>query len=165
MITGQLHKIRQLFNHRFNPAFSYLFNALDHKSEIHQRIFTSNVGTFRKESLTKEIFALEQVFFTKSRESCFFESHKRYIDMQLVLEGEELMEYTDIDNLSVKQAYNETKDLIIYNDYEDTSKILLKKGDIAIFFPDDAHMGLPLYQKSSKVYKTVIKIPVNYFNG
>ena len=49
--------------------------------------------------ITDNIFALEQVFYTKDRKECFIESHKKYIDFQLILSGNEQMEYIDIDKL------------------------------------------------------------------
>ena len=36
----------------------------------------------------------------------------------------------------------------------------LKKGDIAIFFPDDAHMPCIKINESIKVIKTVVKVSV-----
>ena len=58
----------------------------------------------------------------------------------------------------------EKKDLITYNFVDDTSKFLLQGNDLAIFFPDDAHIGLPKYKESELVYKTVIKFPVSLYN-
>jgi YhcH/YjgK/YiaL family protein len=113
--------------------------------------------------ITDNIFALEQVFYTKDRESCFIESHRNYIDFQLVLSGAEQMEYVDIDKLTVSNPYDVSKDLIKYEMTDHTSKFLLESGDLAIFLLDDAHIGLPKFKEPELVYKTVIKLPVELF--
>ncbi len=164
-IIGNIKKIEKLFaDKNLSVVFKYFNEALDVNSKIHQRIFNLPVGAFEKIDITNNIFALEQVFYTKNREDCFIESHKRYIDFQLVLSGNEQMEYIDIDKLEIKTAYNEEKDLITYKQANNTSKFLLQPGDLAIFFPDDAHMGLPKFEKPELVYKTVIKLPICKWN-
>lgn len=145
---------------------SYITSALCKSSNINNRILNLPVGSFNRVDLTHEIFALEQVFFTKDREDCFFESHKKYIDLQLLIQGEELMEYSEIEKLLIKTKYDELTDFVIYNTPEkhNTSKILLEKHDMAIYFPNDGHMGLSKSINISKVFKTVIKVPCEIWN-
>jgi len=163
-IIGNIKKIEKLLaDKNLSVVFEYFNEALDVNSKVYQRIFNLPVGAFEKVDITDDIFALEQVFYTKNRDECFIESHRKYIDFQLVLSGSEQMEYIDIDKLEVKTAYNEEKDLITYKEVINTSKLLLQSGDLAIFFPDDAHMGLPKFEKSELVYKTVIKFPAELF--
>lgn len=144
----------------------YIADILSNISIINKRIRNLPIGSFNKVDLSEEIFALEQVFLTKDREDCFFESHKKYIDLQLLIEGEELMEYSDIEKLIVKVKYNDETDFIIYDTPEKntTSKILLVSNDMAIYFPNDGHMGLSKSTNVSIVYKTVIKVPCELWN-
>ena len=161
-IIGNINKIEKFLNKKqLNVVFEYFKKALDKDSLIHKRIFNLPVGSFEKVQLSNEIFAIEQVFYTKNREECFIESHKKYIDFQLILSGCEQMEYIDISKLEIEKEYDENKDLVIYKFVDNTSKFLLEKEDLAIYFPDDAHIGLPMYETSELVYKTVIKFPVN----
>jgi len=163
-IIGNIFKIeKQLSDKNLNIVFEYFKEVLNSDSLIHQRIFDLPVGSFKKVYISDDIFALEQVFYTKDREDCFIESHKKYIDFQLILEGKEQMEYIDIDKLEIKIEYDEKKDLIVYKFTDNTSKFLLEENDLAIFFPDDAHIGLPKYKESTLVYKTVIKLPIKQF--
>lgn len=160
-IIGNIYKIENFLQEKdLSPVFDYFKQALHSKSEIHKRIFSLPAGSFKKINITEDIFALEQVFYTKKREDCFIESHKKYIDFQLILDANEQMEYIDIDKLEVDEPYDESKDLITYKLVENTSKFLLQKEDLAIFFPDDAHIGLPMFKESQLVYKTVIKFPL-----
>ena len=163
-IIGNLYKLeKQLSEKNLSIVFDYFKTALDSSSDVHKRIFNSPVGSFEKLSLTDDVFALEQVFYTKNREECFIESHKKYIDFQLILEGVEEMEYIDIDKLKVDMPYDASKDLITYKMVDNTSKFVLQKADLAVFFPDDAHIGLPMYKEKSLVYKTVIKLPIELY--
>lgn len=131
-------------------------NSTDRK-----RIFDLPLGSFEKHDLGNGVFALEQSYMTKKREECFWETHRKYIDIQIHLDGIEQMELVDLSKLTIKEEYNEEKDLIIYEDIVNTNKIIMQSNDIVIYFPNDAHMGLPMYEnKPSKVFKTVIKLPV-----
>ena len=160
-IIGNIYKLEFfLENKGLHVMFDYFKQAIDFQSDIHKRIFSLPVGSFEKINITDDIFALEQVFYTKNREECFIESHTKYIDFQLILSGNEQMEYIDIDKLEIDKSYDEQKDLITYKLTDNTSKFLLQKNDLAIFFPDDAHIGVPKYNKPELVYKTVIKLPV-----
>ena len=161
-IIGNLYKLEEFLNKKnLDIVFNYFKEAVDKNSDINKRIFNLHVGSFEKVNITEDIFALEQVFYTKDRESCFIESHKKFIDFQLILSGNEQMEYIDIDKLEIKNPYDEKKDLITYKLVDNTSKFLLQENDLAIFFPDDAHIGLPQFKASELVYKTVIKLPIS----
>lgn len=163
-IIGNIKKIEEFLSDKdLKIVFDYFEQAIHRDSEVYKRVFNLPVGSFKKVNLTDDIFALEQVFYTKDREDCFIESHKKYIDFQLILKGNEQMEYIDVDKLEVEKPYDETKDLITYKLLDSTSRFLLQENDIAIFFPDDAHMGLPKYRESELVYKTVIKFPVELY--
>ena len=164
-IVSTMQRVSRYFpkNTTFNLIFDYLNRCLLENSTENLRISSLPLGAFEKFNLSDDIFALEQVFITKKREECFIESHKRYIDFQLILSGTEQMEYADINRLTVDSRYDESKDLITYKLTDQTSKILLTKGDIAIFFPEDAHVGLPKYKTKELVRKTVIKLPLEYF--
>lgn len=164
-IIGNIYKLQQQLNKKqLDIVFEYFLQSLDKNSHIHKRIFNLPVGSFEKVNISDDIFVIEQVFYTKERSMCFIESHKKYIDFQLILSGEEQMEYIDIDKLQIKESYDENKDLTIYQFTDKTSKFLLEENDLAIFFPDDAHIGLPKYLNSTLVHKTVLKLPVELFN-
>lgn len=163
-IIGNIKKIEQhLADKNLQLVFDYFTQVLDQTSITHKRIINLPEGSFEKLPLSQDIFALEQVFHTKKRENCFFESHKKYIDFQLILNGVEQMEHIDIDKLLIDKIYDHRKDLITYQLVNNASKIVMQKGDLSIFFPDDAHMGQAMFMESELVYKTVIKLPIEIF--
>lgn len=149
----------------FNNIRDYLINSLDICSLEYKRINNLPLGSFEKVELFDDIFAIEQTFQTKNRRKCFFESHQKFVDIQMVISGIEQMELIDISNLKIKEPYNSDTDFIIYNLTNKSSKIVLQSADIVIFFPNDGHMGIPKFKKKCIVFKTVIKVPVKYFKG
>lgn len=158
-IFGNLEVLKkQIKDARFSTAFEYLTKVLDETSEEYKRLKSYDLNVFEKIDLDENNFALEQTYFSKDREKCFFESHKKNIDVQFVLEGEEIIEIDNISNLNINFEYNENMDLIKYDDSNFPSSLKLKNGDIAIFFPDDAHMPCIKVNEPSKVIKTVIKV-------
>lgn len=163
-IIGNIFKLEKFLKDKeLNLVFNYFKQAIDRDSEINKRIFNLSVGSFEKVNITDDIFVYEQVYYTKDRQDCFIESHKKYIDFQLVIRGNEQMEYLDIDKLTINNNYDFEKDLITYKLVDHTSKFLLQDNDLAIFFPDDAHIGLPMYKESELVYKIVVKFPVEFY--
>ncbi len=160
-IFGNLEVLKkQIKDDRFKTAFEYLTKVLDEKSEENKRLKSYELNIFEKIYLDENNFALEQTYNSKDREKCFFESHKKYIDVQFILQGEEIIEVDNIKNLSINFEYDENMDLIKYDDSKFSSSIKLKKGDIAIFFTDDAHMPCIKINESKKVIKTVVKVTV-----
>jgi biofilm protein TabA len=161
-IIGELSSVQRLFfKDQLRIVFDYLNEAVDIHSAVHKRIFSRPLGAFEKVDLTDNIFALEQVFETKDHSECFYESHRKYVDFQLNLSGIEQMEWIHREKMTVSEPYNEKVDLIKYKVTTEASKLLMKSGDLAIYYPDDVHMGLPYFKKEpSIVHKTVVKCPL-----
>jgi biofilm protein TabA len=164
-IIGRFPDVLNYFSKSYQAQIisEYLTEAMKDGSITNRRLFDLPVGTFEKFDIREEYYAVEQKFASKDREKCFFESHIKHIDIQLMVDGEELMECVHISKLKQKEDLSQERDLLIYHDYADTHKILLKQGDIAIFFPEDVHMGTQMYKNSLLCVKTVVKMPVNFF--
>ena len=145
----------------FVTAFDYVIEILTPESPARRRIDGLAAGASEKVELAGGAFAIEQVYYTKPRTEGFFESHKKYIDLQLVVEGVEGMEVSDISHLTVNEPYMAERDLIKYAHTTATSVIRVGPGAVAIFFPTDGHMPtLQLEDGPQLVRKTVVKVPV-----
>lgn len=82
--------------------------------------------------------------FNKARpaEAAPLESHDKYIDIQICLQGEETIGWRDRQSCSaIKEPYNSDNDITIYSDHP-TCYITLKPNQFAIFFPSDCHAPL-----------------------
>ncbi len=101
------------------------------------------------------IFALVQEYQTKPLAECKLESHKKYIDIQYVIRGDEFMGITTKNNQKILEV-NEDKD---YTFYEGTTSLVrVSKGMFTIFFPDDLHQPCVQTELASEVKKVVIKV-------
>ncbi len=158
-IFGQLSQIKeQINNEYFQLAFNYLEN-------IDNDFFQIKENECIKEMISDDIFVLKQAYHTKNRSDCFFESHKKYIDVQFMLRGDEYMDVTDIQSLEAINEYDEKTDFIKYKGKEkNISKLLIKQNHLAIFYPSDAHQPCIKTNKSELIYKAVIKIPLELIN-
>ena len=101
------------------------------------------------------IFALVQEYQTKPLNECKLECHKKYIDIQYVIRGEEMMGVTTQNNQKIIEL-NEEKD---YTFYEGTTSLVrVSKGMFTIFFPDDLHQPCVQTESAAEVKKVVIKV-------
>ncbi|MEO5958621.1 MAG: YhcH/YjgK/YiaL family protein, partial [Opitutaceae bacterium] len=145
----------------FAIAFRYVDELFRPGSEIQARVRALRPGDKKKVEIGGGAFVLEETYQTKARADGFFESHRKFIDVQAIFEGEELMEVGDIARMKVRQPYNTDRDLIIYEDCPDASLLRVHAGQAAVFFPVDVHMPTLRVQATPVlVRKCVVKIPV-----
>lgn len=73
----------------------------------------------------------------KTKEEAKLETHNRFIDIQIPLDGVEVMGYTPRADLP-EAEYNAEKDITFYPGLAE-SYLTIKPGMFAIFFPEDGH--------------------------
>ena len=100
------------------------------------------------------------LYQTQLYESRKYESHRKYIDVQYIVYGQENIFVAPIEKLSILKNYNSTKDIIIYSNSFLGEKISLHEGEMVIFYPQDGHMPCVLDTQPQQVKKIVIKIPI-----
>lgn len=108
-----------------------------------------------------DIFALVQRYRTKSPSHTFWEAHRKYIDVQFVAEGAEMMGWLPLDSTGIVQAYDEARDFVMLEPCAEhqASFMHVARGMFAIFHPHDAHMpGLALNGVEAAVKKIVVKV-------
>lgn len=141
-------------------VFAYAEEALTPGSAAHTRLQALAGGTSQRHDLPGGAYAMEMVYPTKRRPEGFFETHRRFIDIQVVVAGEERMEVTDAARLAIVQPYDDARDLIKYADAADASVLRVQAGSAAVFWPEDAHLPSLAAGEPTLVRKTVIKVPV-----
>jgi len=70
--------------------------------------------------------------------SFLWHSHRKTIDIYIILQGKAIMEIADIDYLIPSKKYQNKIDTIFYNG-DAQSLLKLYKNDILICYPEDAH--------------------------
>ena len=107
--------------------------------------------------LGEQIFAIVEACPGRTRAEAKLECHRRYIDIQLVLEGIEEMGWKPLAACTDPATdYDAARDIRFFNDAP-SSWIATPAGSFCLFFPDDAHAPLV---SSSTIRKVVVKIAV-----
>lgn len=107
----------------------------------------------------KNLIAMIQTYETKLPANKKMESHRRYVDLQYIISGEETLFHRPTESLIVKEPYIEERDVMFYEDADDQS-LVLRPGDFAILFQHDGHKPGCIYGAAQKVRKIVFKIVV-----
>ena len=105
-----------------------------------------------------EAFILIQRYTSRNRAQSVWESHRKFIDVQYVVAGEELMGYQTIDTLSVSKPYDASSDAALYTG--EGLMIHAGAGTVALFFPQDGHMPGVAVDAGIPMLKVVAKLPV-----
>ncbi len=78
-----------------------------------------------------------------------------------MFKGDEIMEVENVNNLLVTTPYKEDLDYAKYAQSENSSILKIKENELAIFYPNDAHMPCIKMGENKKIIKAVFKILVN----
>jgi YhcH/YjgK/YiaL family protein len=94
----------------------------------------------------------------RKKEDALLETHEKYIDIQLVLSGNDNMGWKPKSLCKLPSGeYNQKTDVQFFADEPD-AWFSTKSGAFAIFFPEDAHMPLI---SSGQLHKVVVKVAVD----
>ena len=101
--------------------------------------------------------AYYNVVISKSRkeEDALYEAHRKYIDLQYILSGSEVMGCAPLSSATEKTPYSEESDCAFYT--AEGSFETYNEGDFVFFFTDDAHMPAI---GDGECKKVIVKIPV-----
>jgi len=105
-----------------------------------------------------KLYYIVQRYTTKPVEECKLEAHKKYIDVQFVVSGQEIVYYTTVNGLKIETPYDQTKDVAFYKVPADLTAINLRQGMFCVLFPQDAHIPGCQFDGSSNVHKVVVKV-------
>lgn len=105
----------------------------------------------------ENLFYMVQEYETKQNEN-IAEVHQKYIDVQYVVKGEEIIGYAPVSCEKDIVEENADKDYIFYKCK--TTKMLLKDGDFMVLYPNDIHNPGLMNDKPSKCRKVVFKIKI-----
>lgn len=102
------------------------------------------------------LFALTQSYETRPAQEGKLEAHRRYIDIQFVISGEEHIGYAPLGDQPPVEPFGTAKDIGFY--HGDASFTQLSAGMFAVFFPHDAHLPGRHLATPSHVKKVVLKV-------
>ena len=107
------------------------------------------------------LYATVSEYLSKNEEAAKFEAHRKYIDIQYVISGKEIMNIAPITTLKeILTPYDATKDI----EFLTVAKIVncpATPSNFFIFFPSDAHRPGLKDGVNSPVRKLVIKLKID----
>lgn len=107
------------------------------------------------------VFALPQRYETAAAETPRFEYHRKYIDIQYIVEGEEVLRWAPAAKLAITESYDREKDVTFGTAPPgEVTPVRLHAGQLAVLYPEDAHAPRIAADGPSKVFKIVLKVEV-----
>ncbi len=149
MIIDKISEAKKYFS--VHPSFEKAFKALE---AIDDNTPNDRIGVDGD-----NIFINLSDYTNKNVDDCLFESHKKYIDIQFVLKGSEIIDVCDADNLTYTDNRLETDDIAFFENTDIFSSAYLEEGMFLVLFPGEAHRPCVAPDgKGVKVRKAVAKI-------
>lgn len=113
-------------------------------------------GTYQ---LTPQVKAIVSEYETKVKNEIGFEAHRKNIDIQYLLKGDERIACMPIEKLTETEPYSEEKDAAFYAAEGVVAQTMtIGDGYFAIFFPQDGHMPQLCVDEPEMVKKVVVKV-------
>jgi YhcH/YjgK/YiaL family protein len=134
---------------RWEKAFNFLKNTDLSKLELK-----------RYDIDVDNLFATVSEYTSKNEDAAKFEAHRKYIDLQYVISGKEVMNIAPLTSIvEVITPYDDKKDI----EFVTVSKVVNYKAspsNFFIFFPTDVHRPGLKDGANAQVRKIVIKVKV-----
>lgn len=150
--------IGDLSNNRFPVGLpKVILEVCEHLKNID----LSSLSNGRHE-ITDQIFMNVMSFDTAEASSKQAELHHKYIDVQLLIRGQEGIEYgVSQPDLTTYTEYNEEDDYQLTPDIPHKNFITLRPNMFVVFFPYEPHKpGCNINGQICSLKKLVVKIPV-----
>ncbi len=116
----------------------------------------ATLATGRHTIAGDRVYAIVQDYDTKPLTEGFLEIHQRYLDVQFVVSGEELIGWAPLANQTEQTAYDSSRDIAFLHGAAEPIRV--QQGQFAIFFPHDAHMPCRTAGTPTRVRKIVVKV-------
>lgn len=110
--------------------------------------------------LSTRVKVIVSEYETKKVNEYGYEAHKKFIDIQCVLKGEEKVCCLPIEKLKEIEPYSEEIDAAFYDANTQTQEMIIGNGYFAIFFPQDGHMPQLCVDEPQLVKKVVVKVEI-----
>jgi len=123
--------------------------------------FLASVGTETRYLDGKALYVTRNLFETAPDSETFFEAHRRYLDIHVVVKGAERLEIAHPSLLTPdEERSNPAGDFYAYSGRTDAERqtIVLRPGFFLVAFPDDAHRCRGMLDAPAPVEKVVFKI-------
>ena len=120
--------------------------------------FEPDTPSGRHEIEGERVFAVVDRYHTAPGTEKRFETHRRHLDIQLVVSGRERILHAPLEALELAEPHDEARDVAFYHDPKASSSVLMLPGDFAILLPGDGHKPGCMAGGREAVTKVVVKV-------
>ena len=117
------------------------------------------MGEQRTELKGGDVYATRFTYETVPEEESFFEAHRKYLDIHIMVDGSEGVEIAPPESLTEFDRV-EANDFYAYRG-EGDYKLALSPGDFLVVFPNDAHRIKMCLERPAPVSKVVFKVRIH----
>jgi len=112
-----------------------------------------------RHDITAKTYANVQEYTSKTENG--YEAHRQYIDVQVVISGEENIFVAPLDKaFDITHEYDAQGDYVLFADAADNKAVLANPENWVVLFPNEAHKPGMAITEPATIRKVVVKIPV-----
>lgn len=149
MIVGNIHHLQSWLPEELRQAIEYIkVNVTETTEKGKHEIDGSRLFYLISEDMTEP--------FEKRRA----EYHARYLDIQIVLKGQEGMTFSVLPAGKPDTDWLADKDIAFLAEGEQEKTLILNEGDFVVFYPQEVHKPLCAVGAPAPVRKAVVKLLV-----
>ena len=152
MILGEMSHKERYFN--IHPKMKCAFDFLDN-------CFTEGIKPGKYQIDGKSIYAVAFLDNSGQKENLYYETHDKYIDVQCIISGCQTHWYLSREALQKDGGYDSKEDITLYLPQETECSLTLRRGEFAIYFPEDGHLPAVCVAEESPCIRVVIKIELS----
>lgn len=141
----------------------------DHINNLHKYLLpdiAEKIGDFLHDLPTEDgkyhldgekLYAMISTYHPRDFESAHYESHFKYTDLQIMIEGEESIYYHPVNQLKMKEI-NEKQDIAFYQQTNSGHAFPIDRQMFTLLYPQDGHLPSVGEKGEKKLRKVVFKI-------
>lgn len=149
MIVGNIHNVQPWLPEALRQAIAHV------KAEV------NDATALGKHPIDGDrAFYLVAEDMTESCEKRRAEYHARYLDIQILVKGQEGMTFSTLPAGAPETDWLADKDIAFLPEGKEEKTVILNEGDFVVFYPGEVHKPLCAVGAPAKVRKIVVKMLV-----
>lgn len=149
MIVGNIHHLQSWLPQELREAIEHIKAHVSETTEKGKHDIDGN-----------RLFYLISEDMTEPFEKRRAEYHARYLDIQIVLKGQEGMTFSTLPAGTPETDWLAEKDIAFLPKGEQEKTVILNEGDFVVFYPGEVHKPLCAVGAPAQVRKAVVKLLV-----
>lgn len=151
MITGNIHHLELVpyLPAKLREAIEYVKQHITHETPLGKHDIEGN-----------QVFVLVSNDSTDAVEKRRAEFHAKYLDIQIVLSGEEGMTFSNLPAGKTDTDWLAEKDVAFLAAGGQEKQFIMQAGDFVVYYPGEVHKPLCAVGAPAHVRKAVVKIDV-----